>query len=150
MSAHRLTRDDGVQCLVLETAWEVALELAYFYGWKPAGTEAPEGDDWRKRRASSASPMWDRQDYFSHQSQHVGREDASAMARGVSRALQDLADGVGDRGDGWSSLRDAAPSGRMPSRAAAMADGLSVTKKNAMTRLVAFASYGGFTIDGAP
>lgn len=134
-----MTRDDGVQLQVFGSVWEAALELAYFNGWKPAGTEAPEASGWQDRRGSSGD--WDTQDYFSHQRQYVGLEDARALAKGVAVALQDMDDGA--------ALQDALPPGLMPSRTSAMAAGLSVTKRNVMCRFVAFANSGGFTIDGA-
>ena len=68
MNAYRLTRDDGVGIHVLGSAWETALELAYLYGWEPAGTDAPESGRWRDRQALSGALVWDAQDYFSHHS----------------------------------------------------------------------------------
>jgi hypothetical protein len=150
MSAYRLTRDDGVGLQVNGNAWETALELAYLYGWKPAGTDAPEAGSWLDQRTSTEALSWDRQDYFSHQSQRVGREDARALAGGVSRALADIADKASRLAVGREVFLEVIPAGCLPSRASALADGLSVTRRNTMSRLVAFASSGGFTIDGAP
>jgi len=147
MNQYRFTRDDGVQLQVVESAWEFALELAYRSGWKPAGTEAPRTHAWRERCASPGPHLWDRQDYFTHQSQRVGQADARAIARGVARALKDVGGWPASGGDG-AAAPAVLPRGATASRPSAKAEGLSASKWNAMCRFIDFANSGGFTIGG--
>jgi hypothetical protein len=141
---YRLSRDDGARLDVHGSAWEAALELAYLYGWHPAGTETPQTDAWRNSRPSSAGPaLWDAQDYFSRQLQHVGQRDARALAQALDRALHQIQD------EGPAATRVHARASPMPSRATARAEGLSVSRRTAIGRLAAFANAGGFTIAGS-
>ena len=148
MYGYRLTRDDGALLQVAASAWEGALELAYLFGWQPAGTEAPEGGSWRQRSSVSQVLVWDSQDYFSHLLQHVRRDDACSLASGVARALEHMTDRGSSRG-GTRREVGAGPLSPLPSRASALAEGLSVAKRKAMRQLVVFANSGGFTIGGA-
>ena len=152
MDAYLLFRDDGARLDVSGSAWEAALGLAYLYGWKPAGTETPLTDAWRVRPPSSGALAWDAQDYFSPQMQHVGVADARAFARALSRALQHIPDWT-QRPEGTDLVEEEEPellsTSPMPSRASAVSEGLSGSRRSAMDRLAAFASDGGFTIDGA-
>ena len=48
------------------TTWSDLLRLAYRYGWRPAGTEAPE---WRDADGNPTEPRyrdWDGSNYFSN------------------------------------------------------------------------------------
>lgn len=144
MHDYRLTRDDGVKLDVDGGTWERALELAYLYGWKPAGTESPRTDGWRGR---GPAPMWDAQDYFSQQAQHVGTDDACALATAVASALRQIPDEAAPRGRHTSPAPRTATS-PMPSRASAVSEGLSPTRKGVLRRFAAFATRGGFTIAG--
>lgn len=147
MDGYRLTRDDGALLQVAASAWEGALELAFLFGWKPAGTEAPDDSSWRQRGSASRVLVWDSQDYFSHRLQHVARDDASSLARGVARALDHLADGGFPTGSVARGTRTSGAS-PLPSRASVLAEGLSVAKGKAMRQLAVFANDGGFTIGG--
>jgi hypothetical protein len=143
---YRLSRDDGVRLVVDGNAWEAALELAYLYGWQPAGTESPRNDAWQSGRQSSATmPVWDAKDYFSRHDQHVGPRDARALAEALRRALVQIQSGRQERGPLAPDSR-ASP---LPTRATARAEGLTSSRRNAIGRLAAFAIEGGFTIAGA-
>lgn len=141
---YRLTRDDGVELLVDGTVWESALALGYAYGWRPAGTDRPQsGADALPR----SSAPWDSRDYFSCHSQHVGHEDARALALAVYEALLETPDtDRAPRSAPAGPTRATAPRRR---RAAAIAAGLTLHRKRSMSRLVAFADCGGFTIGAA-
>jgi hypothetical protein len=121
-----MTRDDGAVLSVSGNMWEAALELAFQHGWRPAGTEAPRTASYRSR---SPRP-WDGQDYFSHDSQHVGTDDARALAGAVRLALARVSNPV-------AVARHSAAEGASRSRR---------SRCNALQRLVAFAHHGGFTI----
>jgi hypothetical protein len=143
---YRLSRDDGVRLVVNGSDWEAALELAYLYGWHPAGTGTPPTDAWRNRRAgSSALLVWDSKDYFSRHDQHVDQRDARAIAQALQRALVHIEQPGDPRGAGARPHPQASP---MPSRAAARAEGLTTSRRNAIGKLAAFAIEGGFTIAG--
>lgn len=145
-ATYRLTRDDGEEILVRGSTWESALELAFLYGWRPAGTETPPTGAWRSRRATGA--RWDSSDYFSHQSQHVGEADARALAKAVDSALLAIPDWSSNAAKG--SAADACVARTpVPSRASAVADGLSDPRRNLVRKVAAFASRGGFTIGAA-
>lgn len=146
MYVYRLTRDDGVELRVSGSIWEAALELAYLYGWRPVGTEAPQTEAWRGRRSPSRGRVWDSQNYFSNDSQHVRQDDARALAEAVLRALLRIPD-RGFLGEGRRSAVAAVPPSTVHSRASAIADGLSAPRRNAMRHFAAFADCGGFTID---
>jgi hypothetical protein len=145
---YRLTRDDGVELRVSGSIWEAALELAYLYGWRPAGTQTPQTEAWRGRRLPSSAPAWDSQDYFSRESQRVGRDDARFLAEAVLRALLHIPDG-GPRSEPAGIAAGTVHPSPMPSRASAVAEGLAVSKRNVMRRFAAFADCGGFKIDSA-
>ena len=123
---YRLRRDDGVEFRCRMSLWEGILELAYRHGWSPVGTQEPHTDDWRSRRSPSEGRTWDRHDYFSHELQHVGRDDARSLSGSVLRALSDVKIGVN----------------RGPE--------LSASNRKAMQLFAAFAGRGGFTIGSAP
>lgn len=143
---YRLTRDDGSQILINGSIWESLLEIAYVYGWRPAGTEAPRTSAWLQRRTVSRGLVWDRSDYFSHESQHVGHNDAHDLSGAVARALR----AIPDRVEAQEADTYAVPAGAscIPSRASASADGLSPHRRNVMRRFATFAGSGGFTISG--
>ena len=144
---YRLTRDDGAELCVSGNLWESALELGFLYGWKPVGTETPDTDAWRGRRPGLTSPVWDRSDYFSHHGQRVRAADARALSEAVLCALQHIPE-VGPDED-RPSIVETAPTSPVPSRASAVADGLSISKGKLMRRFAAFANAGGFTIGGS-
>jgi hypothetical protein len=123
--------------------WESALELACFYGWRPAGTETPTTNAWCGRKTSTAAAGWNSRDYFSHESQHVERSDARALAEAIARALRKITAQARDDGDSddGAELQHA-----IPSRASAVADGISPHRRKAMNRFAEFAGRGGFTI----
>lgn len=144
---YRLTRDDGSQILINGSIWESALEIAYAYGWRPAGTEAPQTSAWLQRRSASRGLVWDRGDYFSCESQHVKYNDALALAGAIARALREIPDRVGpDEPD--SCAVESNGQSCLPSRASATADGLSAHRRGVMRRFAAFADRGGFRISG--
>lgn len=136
MSLYDLTRDDGTRLLVPANAWESALELAYLYGWRPAGTESPRG----------AAPEWDTQDYFTHQRQRVSSDDARALGLALGRALRGFPDGASEGKDVPAPVRNSP----MASRAGAHQEGLNLSQRRAMDRFATFALWGGFTIHGDP
>ncbi len=128
-------------------AWEAALELAFLYGWKPAGTNSPRTEAWKSRQAVNGAPVWDSQDYFSYESQRVGRADACALSQAILRAMGQIPDGGPTREDHRRPVGPILPS-PIPSRASAIADGMSTYRRNVMRRFARFADSGGFTIDG--
>jgi len=142
---YRLTRDDGVELRLNGCTWESALELAFLYGWIPKGTETPLTGAWQGLTSSPGTTAWDSHDYFSHESQHVGRDDARALAEAVFRALQRLPDPASG-GEGRPSTVGAAPPSSIPSQESATAAGLSFHRRNAVRRFAAFADRGGFVI----
>lgn len=135
MSLYDLTRDDGTRLCVPANAWEAALELAYLYGWRPAGTESPRGDP----------AAWDAQDYFTQQRQRVRSEDARALGLALGRAMRELPAEDGE------ARHTSARSGSSPmaSRSAAHRAGLNSMQRRAMDRFATFALWGGFTIHGS-
>lgn len=135
-----LTGDDGAQLRVRGDTWESSLELAFFYGWRPLGTEAPQTEAWRNPTAAGQR-AWDRKNYFSRESQHVDAADARALADAVYLALQAVPDS--SRAVGTRAPRKAAP---LPSRASANADGLSHSRRKLILEVARFAHRGGFTI----
>jgi hypothetical protein len=140
-----LSRDDGVRLVVNGNDWEAALELAYLYGWKPAGTEAPRTDAWRNHRPSSVGALvWDAKDYFTRHQQHVGPHDARALAQALQRAVVQI-----ELPREESSAGAPTRSSPLSSRATARAEGLSASRRKALGRLATFATEGGFTIAGA-
>jgi len=138
-ATYGLTRDDGAQLRVSGDAWESSLELAFLYGWRPVGTEAPRTAAWR-RSAESGGPAWDH-NYFTHESQHVTATDARALAEAVFRALRAVPDAAS--GVGPSATKKGSP---LPSRATASAAGLSLVRRRRIRGLALFAERGGFTI----
>jgi hypothetical protein len=132
-----LTRDDGTELRLNGGLWESALELAYVNGWRPAGTHPPSTDSWRTRQASPGARDWDRQDYFSLESQHVERADARAIADAVLRALM-LSQSAVPEG-----------AGEAPAPEQVDPEALHGHRRDQMRRLAAFAGCGGFTIAGA-
>ena len=85
---YRLTRDDGAQIDVAGVVWESVLELAYRYGWRPTGTDAPR---------TSALSRWTRADYFSASSQYVRAVDARELGTAALRGDADRGGGTPDR-----------------------------------------------------
>lgn len=144
MSLYTLTRDDGARLFVPANAWEAGLELAYLYGWRPAGTESPRGTV-RARADATALQPWDAQDYFTHQRQRVRSDDARSLGQALGRALSGFPDGDSSTQDP-DTLERSSP---MPSRSAARQAGLNLTQRRALDRFAAFALCGGFTIFGA-
>jgi hypothetical protein len=88
------------------SAWCAVLELAYEYGWEPAGTEAPEFtfyapdgvtvDEAQTREWRQHYRNWDGS-YFGNAFQVVCDEDAANIAEALERALDD----VPDLSEGW-------------------------------------------------
>ncbi len=73
-------------------AWRSVLELAYEYGWKPAGTEPgawadPETGELDKQ-LSPDPDEWSGT-YFSNDFQWVTEEDAAGIADALEHALKD-------------------------------------------------------------
>jgi hypothetical protein len=78
--------------------WRRLLTLAQMYGWRPAGTEAPEYpwmdafDEHDREIYWMGEPSeWDGH-YFPGYLQHVTKEDAYALSAALGRALPDLSD----------------------------------------------------------
>jgi hypothetical protein len=140
-----LTRDDGEELRLSGGVWEAALELAYLFGWRPAGTEAPPAAGRRAGRSAARAGAWDRQDYFTLGSQHVAREDACALAAAVHCALARIPARASCAGDRGRAAHDASRS-PVPSRTSAIADGLSLSNRKLMSRFATFAARDGFTI----
>lgn len=145
MSLYGLTRDDGVRLLVPANAWESALELAYLYGWRPAGTQSPRATA-PAGTNSDAAQAWDAQDYFTPLRQRVQSDDARSLARALDRALR----GFGEDDPKAQASQTPQRASPMASRSAARQAGLNPTQRRAMDRFAAFAQCGGFTIQGAP
>ena len=146
---YRLTRDDGKSLFLDGGSWEGALELAFFYGWRPAGTEAPRRADGAAPRPEPQARPWDGHDYFSHHRQRVGSDDARALAGALLRALLHIPDSKA-RTEDTSAQSSSGAASTIPSRASAVADGLSSPRRNAIRRFAVFADRGGFTIGGSP
>lgn len=138
-----LTRDDGTELRVTGNLWESALELGFLYGWRPCGTEAPRTAGWRDGRALAGGAPWDRQDYFSHESQRVGRGDARALGEAILRALSR----VPAQEEQALAREQVDPTrGPLPSQASAVAEGLSALQWKGVRRIAVFAERDGFTI----
>lgn len=141
---YRLRRDDGAEFRVSGSLWEAALELAYLYGWKPAGTECPRTGAWARSDDQMHEPSWDGQDYFSYESQRVRRSDARALSAALLRAILNVPDWpFADRPSSSPAVDSSSP---IPSRASVTADGITDHRRRIMRRFVAFAERGGFTI----
>ena len=74
-----LTGDSGEELRFSGIGWAFYLNLAQLYGWHPVGTRAPDG---------ALATGWSGQ-YDSSDGQHVGGEDATALADALARALAD-------------------------------------------------------------
>jgi len=75
--AMALGRDNGDYLDVSYSLWAAILELAERYGWRPAGTEAPQGTD----------PLaWDGS-YYSSDCQRCQTEGAYALANALDSFL---------------------------------------------------------------
>jgi hypothetical protein len=76
-------------------SWYQVLELAYEYGWKPAGTEPGQWCDPETgeldEQLSPDPDEWDGT-YFSNDHQWVTDEDAANIADALERALEDKPD----------------------------------------------------------
>lgn len=72
--------------------WREVLKLAYYYGWKPAGTEAGQWIDPETgeliEQMSPDPETWESMDYFSNSFQWVTDEDAANIADALERALE--------------------------------------------------------------
>ena len=147
MTVYRLTRDDGTELRLSGSTWEDALELGFLYGWRPVGTETPQTEAWRTRRVLERPPTWDSRDYFSHESQHVGKMDANSLATAILRALLQIPDCVVRRDRAEAVSHATSP---VPTRASTIAAGMSSPRKNLMRDFAMFASSGGFTIGSVP
>ena len=91
------------------TSWCKVLELAFEYGWRPAGTQAPtfqQADDGTAETAKDWSGTYLTNDY-----QRVGDEDAANIAEALRRALSDIPDF--DTDEKWVELPPSNPFGRM-------------------------------------
>jgi hypothetical protein len=77
------------------TSWCKMLELAYEYGWKPAGTEPGQwfnSETGEVDEQMSPDPdEWDG-NYFTNDFQWVTDEDAAHIADALERALDDIPD----------------------------------------------------------
>jgi hypothetical protein len=80
--------------------WREVLELAYQYGWEPAGTELPEYSFYnqdgtvnlgRTRAYREDAKDWDGS-YFGNEGQWVTEEDAARIADALERALTHIPD----------------------------------------------------------
>ena len=77
------------------TSWCKMLELAYRYGWKPAGTEPGQWvDPSTGELTEQLSPDPDEWDgnYFTNASQWVTDEDAAHIADALEQTLDDIPD----------------------------------------------------------
>ncbi len=152
---YRLIRDDGKELRVHGGIWESVLELAYLYGWKPAGTEQPETEAWhltrRRGPESTWEPrLWNSCDYFSGESQHVGHEDARNLAKAVLRGLSNIPDRASSTAKSPSRHRTLyRHSNSGASTFPSVVDEFSARRKSAARRVALFAERGGFTIDRA-
>ena len=84
------------------TSWRKMLELAYEYGWKPAGTERgqwvdPETGELDEQMCPDPDE-WDG-NYFTNAFQWVTEEDAAHIADALEKALDDIPDF--DTGEKW-------------------------------------------------
>jgi hypothetical protein len=143
---YRLTRDDGAQHRLNGSLWEAALELAYLYGWRPAGTDPPRSSAPQACRPTARTSG--RLDYFSLQSQHVRQDDARRLAEALMRSLESIPDSPSIPGGPRRFPVAAASLSVVPSRASAVAEGLSAARKQALRNLARFAACAGFSIDG--
>jgi len=73
--------------------WNRILKLAYWYGWKPKGTEAP---DWEGIYGTPIHPDYKHPDwegtYFSNEGQFVTDRDANSIAAALEQALDNIPD----------------------------------------------------------
>ena len=110
-----------------DTESRTLLQMARDYGWVPAGTEPPEGQD---------ELSWDRT-YITPRGQRVNAEDAARFAGAIERAITDIPNG---------DLAVTAPS----HVAATTLEGLSyyrTSRRALLERLVASTRKGTFQID---
>ncbi len=63
--------------------WANTLELAFYFGWQPQGTEPPA--EWEESRDGP----WDG-DYMTNDRQYVTIEDANALAVALEAALEEI------------------------------------------------------------
>src|SRR5215217_4990890 len=80
--------------------WRALLELAYEYGWKPAGTAPPQWQyldhDGNVDHERTKAYWWCEEDwsgtYFYNERQWVTEEDAANIAEALERTLEDIPD----------------------------------------------------------
>src|SRR5262245_1763100 len=70
-------------------AWQLVLTLGHWYGWRPAGTRAPDPAYYDVQPDDLVN--WDG-GYFPAAGQVMTAEDATALADALERALPDLPD----------------------------------------------------------
>ena len=77
-------------------SWNRILKLAYWYGWQPMGTEAP---DWEEIYGTPIHPDYKHPKhsdwngtYFSNEGQFVADRDAGNIAAALERAFDDIPD----------------------------------------------------------
>ncbi len=87
-------------------SWSHILKLAYWYGWKPKGTEAPEDMPGLGHRLDPDDPDWNGS-YFSNGGQFVTDRDANSIAAALERALDDIPDH--DTMEDMQTAQDASP-----------------------------------------
>ena len=112
------------------TSWCKVLELAYGYGWKPAGTEPGQWvDPSTGELAEQLSPDPDKWDgnYITNAAQWVTDEDAASIADALEQALDDIPDS--DTGEKWVTYGPAnLPTG--PVERSLVEEGLAVSGAN--------------------
>ena len=79
------------------TSWGKILELAYEYGWKPQGTEAPQlafynPETGEIQQISPDPDTWNSDNYFTNDFQWVTEADAANIADALEQALDDMPD----------------------------------------------------------
>jgi hypothetical protein len=104
--------------------WRGCLGVAFAFGWEPAGTRAPDPQEWENGPVASVE-NWDGT-YFSNAYQEVTDDDARALGLALHRALAALAAG--------QTLTDE------------QAGALRPITSNELRRLADYALVGGFAI----
>lgn len=80
----------GGRFRVSNASWAMVLRLALNHGWRPAGTEEPEG--WSGQTHDGRPRLWNPRNYWARRGQGVAAEDAAALAAAVDAAMPDIPD----------------------------------------------------------
>ncbi|TVS02678.1 MAG: hypothetical protein EA423_08940 [Phycisphaerales bacterium] len=81
-------RNNHGQFTINNAGWVTLLRLAWDYGWRPAGTSAPE--HWIAPDDAAKAWSWNNADYVTGRGQRVSANDARLLAEALEAIIDDL------------------------------------------------------------